>query len=228
MARSKNDRQIDYVELVVDDIAKMKAFYGTVFGWEFTDYGPDYCEFRDGRLSGGFAKGKPTPGGPLVVLYGDDLPALVEAVRKAGGKIAKPIFSCAQRNSRSRITSGCSSARGTILCKRRLPTRQSMTASARCKRHSDSSATPTGIERYSSRASSKAPWDRIPRRSRISVAALEAAKYASCLAGSRHDVALLASRIPRSSLDRSTQYFLVQKLPISSPSSVIQPRPSPS
>src|SRR5687768_5821360 len=95
MKRSKNDRQIDYVELRVRDIAMIKAFYGTVFGWEFTDYGPEYCEFRDGRLSGGFAKGEPppNPGGPLVIIYADDLPALVEAVRKAGGKIAKPVFS---------------------------------------------------------------------------------------------------------------------------------------
>ncbi len=94
MSRSKNDCQIDYIELRVRDIAAMKAFYGAVFGWEFTDYGPDYCEFRDGRLSGGFARNQPpNPGGPLVILYGADLPALVEAVREAGGKIAKPIFS---------------------------------------------------------------------------------------------------------------------------------------
>lgn len=93
MSKSPNDRQIDYIELNVKDIAKCKAFYGSVFGWQFTDYGPDYCEFRDGRLSGGFTThAVPQPGGPLVVLYGDDLPALVEAVKKAGGKIAKPIF----------------------------------------------------------------------------------------------------------------------------------------
>lgn len=93
MKTSTNDRRIDYIEFRVRDIEKTKAFYGTVFGWEFTDYGPDYCEFRDGRLTGGFTlEGAPTPGGPLVVLYGDDLPALTEAVKKAGGKIAKPIF----------------------------------------------------------------------------------------------------------------------------------------
>jgi hypothetical protein len=28
----------------------------------------------------------------LVVLYGDDLPALAEAIRNAGGKISKSIF----------------------------------------------------------------------------------------------------------------------------------------
>ena len=93
MKRSANDRRIDYIEFVVRDIPTTKAFYGDVFGWTFTDYGPDYCEFQDGRLTGGFTtEGTLRAGGPLVVLYGDDLPALTEAVRKAGGNISKPIF----------------------------------------------------------------------------------------------------------------------------------------
>src|ERR1044072_6061294 len=52
---SDNDRRIDYVELDVADVARAKKFYGDVFGWTFKDYGPDYCEFRDGRLTGGLA-----------------------------------------------------------------------------------------------------------------------------------------------------------------------------
>lgn len=93
MTKSENDRRIDYIEFRVRDIERTKAFYGTVFGWRFTDYGPGYCEFRDGRLSGGFTtEGAPQPGGPLVVLYGDNLPELSEAVQRAGGKISKPIF----------------------------------------------------------------------------------------------------------------------------------------
>jgi predicted enzyme related to lactoylglutathione lyase len=93
MSKSPNDRQIDYIELRVKDIAKNKAFYGAAFGWQFTDYGPDYCEFRDGRLTGGFTtEGTVRPGGPLIVLYGDDLPALEQAVVKAGGKISTPAF----------------------------------------------------------------------------------------------------------------------------------------
>jgi predicted enzyme related to lactoylglutathione lyase len=93
MSKSPNDRQIDYIELRVKDIAKNKAFYGAAFGWHFTDYGPDYCEFRDGRLTGGFTtEGTVRPGGPLIVLYGDDLPALEQAVVKAGGKISTPAF----------------------------------------------------------------------------------------------------------------------------------------
>lgn len=93
MSKSPNDRQIDYIEFRVRDIAATKAFYGSVFGWTFTDYGPGYCEFQDGRLTGGFTtQGEPQSGGPLVVLYGDDLPALSAKVVSAGGKIAKPTF----------------------------------------------------------------------------------------------------------------------------------------
>jgi hypothetical protein len=64
MARSENDRRIDYIEMNVTDIARAKKFYGAAFGWTFKDYGPDYCEFADGRLTGGFTThGKPSPGG---------------------------------------------------------------------------------------------------------------------------------------------------------------------
>ena len=87
------DRCINYVEFVVGDIARSEQFYGDVFGWGFTDYGPDYCEFSDGQMKGGFATGTPAPtGGALVVLYGDDLPALQQAITDAGGRIAREIF----------------------------------------------------------------------------------------------------------------------------------------
>jgi len=84
--------RIDYIEFNVADIAASKAFYGAAFGWSFTDYGPDYCEFADGRLTGGFTTlGKPQPGGPLVILHADDLEASLAAVERAGGRIVKPI-----------------------------------------------------------------------------------------------------------------------------------------
>lgn len=95
MARSGNDQRIDYVEFAVTDIGRARDFYGKAFGWSFKDYGPDYCEFRDGRLTGGFAKASAvTPGaGALVILYADDLEATQARVESAGGRIAKPIFS---------------------------------------------------------------------------------------------------------------------------------------
>ena len=74
MAEPGRDGCIDYIELVVADIAAAKSFYGGALGWTFTDYGPDYCEFFDGRLKGGFAKGTGQGGGgPIVILYASDL-----------------------------------------------------------------------------------------------------------------------------------------------------------
>jgi predicted enzyme related to lactoylglutathione lyase len=89
-----NDRQIDYIEFNVADIARAKAFYGNAFGWSFTDYGPTYCEFADGRLTGGLTTlGPVRPGGPLVILYADDLVATQARLERLGAAIVKPIYS---------------------------------------------------------------------------------------------------------------------------------------
>jgi hypothetical protein len=101
MARSGKDQRIDYVEFSVGDIGRSRDFYGKAFGWSFKDYGPSYCEFSDGRLTGGFAlggKGNPggrvrTGGGPLVILYAKDLAGTQGRIETAGGRIVKPIFS---------------------------------------------------------------------------------------------------------------------------------------
>lgn len=93
MAASENDRRIDYVEFAVADIARARAFYEQAFGWKMTDYGPEYCAFADGRLEGGFTTlGAAKPGGPLVILYADDLEAAQAAVEAAGGEIVKPAY----------------------------------------------------------------------------------------------------------------------------------------
>ena len=91
--QSHHDRSIDYIEFNVADIGRSKAFYGEAFGWTFTDYGPEYCEFTDGHMKGGFdANGAVRPGGPLVVLYGSDLTDVMARIEAAGGKIVRPIF----------------------------------------------------------------------------------------------------------------------------------------
>jgi predicted enzyme related to lactoylglutathione lyase len=94
MGKQGRDRQINYIELNVGDTARSKKFYGDAFGWSFTDYGPDYCEFNDGRLKGGLTTTAPVraSGGPLVILYADNLDEMEKRVQKAGGKIVKPIF----------------------------------------------------------------------------------------------------------------------------------------
>ena len=88
--------RIDYVEFTVTDFAVAKAFYGSAFGWEFTDCGDAYVGIRggtDGREAGGFALGdQPAGGGPLVILYSDDIEATVEAVVAAGGTVSREVF----------------------------------------------------------------------------------------------------------------------------------------
>jgi uncharacterized protein len=93
MSQAENDRRVDYIEFPATDIATTKAFYSTVFGWAFTDYGPDYTSFKDGRLGGGFAKAAAVRvGGPLVVIYASDLRAVEAAVTANGGKVNKAAF----------------------------------------------------------------------------------------------------------------------------------------
>ena len=94
METKPNDGRIDYIEFGAHDIAATKAFYTGLFGWKFTDYGPDYTSFEDGRLAGGFARVDGVkPGGPLVVLYATDLVGMEARVKAAAGVIVKEIFS---------------------------------------------------------------------------------------------------------------------------------------
>ncbi len=85
---------IDYIELGVTDLAEAKRFYTGAFGWQFNDYGPTYSGIRGTeREVGGLAQvDSVVTGGPLVVLYSENLEASAAAVEKAGGKIDKPIF----------------------------------------------------------------------------------------------------------------------------------------
>lgn len=88
------ERRIDNIEFNVADIARSKRFYAEVFGWRFTDYGPAYTEFNDGRLKGGFAADAPVraPGGALVIVYCADLADAEHRVVAAGGEVLQPAF----------------------------------------------------------------------------------------------------------------------------------------
>ncbi len=87
---------IDYIEFAVSDMAESKRFYVAAFGWEFTDYGPEYAGIRKGDgEAGGFRlqADAPAGGGPLVILYSKDLEATLADVRGAGGQITTEPFS---------------------------------------------------------------------------------------------------------------------------------------
>ena len=91
------DNQIDYIEFQSTDVAGSKKFFEQVFGWKFTDYGPDYTSFADGRITGGFYKTDKAStiagGGVLVVFYHPRLEEVQQRVTDLGGKITKDIFS---------------------------------------------------------------------------------------------------------------------------------------
>jgi len=67
------------------------------FGWEFTEYGPEYRAFHDDKLDGGFYKSnlvsRSDKGASLVILYAVDLEATRDTVIAAGGHIEADIFS---------------------------------------------------------------------------------------------------------------------------------------
>ncbi|MEO5926817.1 MAG: VOC family protein [Bryobacteraceae bacterium] len=87
------ENQIDYLEFPATDLPATQAFYENVFGWKFTDYGPAYAAFTDGRMNGGFTTTEIGPARqPLVVIYAEALEATESRVKTAGGRIAKAIF----------------------------------------------------------------------------------------------------------------------------------------
>ena len=93
MTQAQHDRRVDYLEFPASDIERTKAFYSAVFGWTFTDYGPAYTSFSDGRLAGGFTtQGTVRSCNPLVVIYAADLEAIEARVREHGGRITKAAF----------------------------------------------------------------------------------------------------------------------------------------
>ena len=94
MSEDAQEFRIDYVEFSTDKIRRTREFYEGVFGWEFTDWGPDYISFSDGRLAGGFSRGERGTGdGPLVVIYAADLAAAEAAIVARGGAVVKETFS---------------------------------------------------------------------------------------------------------------------------------------
>ena len=88
--------EIDYIELTVTDMAVAQRFYAAAFGWQFTDYGPDYAGIR--KSGGGEAGGlrvdsTVSTGGPLIILYSHSLESTLAGVRAAGGRVTKDVFS---------------------------------------------------------------------------------------------------------------------------------------
>ena len=84
---------IDNIEFEVRDMEEAKAFYGGLFAWTYTDYGPEYTEFHGDKTVGGlYLSDTPCTGGPLIIFRTEDLEAMFELVVNTGAKITQEIF----------------------------------------------------------------------------------------------------------------------------------------
>ena len=89
--------KLNYVEFPSRSLSGTTAFFESVFGWAFVDYGPEYTAFSDQGLDGGFYRAdlasSTDNGAALLVFYSSDLQATLDKVVRAGGTINKPVFS---------------------------------------------------------------------------------------------------------------------------------------
>ncbi len=92
----KQHEKINYVELPANNMQATKAFFENVFGWSFTDYGPDYIAFDNQGLEGGFFKSdlhsSTENGAALIVFYSERLEETRKKIEQADGKIIQAIF----------------------------------------------------------------------------------------------------------------------------------------
>ena len=90
------DQKVDYLELPSGDFDAVQSFYEGAFGWEFTEYGPDYRAFTDGKIEGGFYKSDLRSsydhGAALIILYATDLEQTRDTVLANGGTLVREIF----------------------------------------------------------------------------------------------------------------------------------------
>lgn len=91
------NEKINYLELPSKDLVKTKRFFTDVFGWEFVDYGPEYCSFsKDTGMDGGFYLSdkiaSTDTGSVLVVFYSEDLTTIKSKIVNNGGEIVQEIF----------------------------------------------------------------------------------------------------------------------------------------
>ena len=85
--------QLAYLELPSANVSALKQFYGTLFGWTYEDFGPDYAAVHGAGLDAGF-NGDPAskPKAPLAIVEPTEIELMQEKVRNAGGTITMPIF----------------------------------------------------------------------------------------------------------------------------------------
>ncbi len=88
--------KIDYVEFPSTNLKATQTFFTKAFGWKFTEYGPDYCDFTNEGINGGFYSSQNTAtaesGSALIILYSRNLENTLKKVEEAEGRVNKAIF----------------------------------------------------------------------------------------------------------------------------------------
>ncbi len=85
--------RIGHIQIPTTNVKKAKKFFGTVFGWTFTDHPElDYTLFHTGaHPNGGLERVKKMPKRPQALPYieVEDIDATLQAIKKAKGKVVK-------------------------------------------------------------------------------------------------------------------------------------------
>jgi len=81
----------NYMEMNATDLPASKAFYEKAFGFDFTDYGPEYAAVEGGPVQIGLAAGD-NPTAPMPTFETDDLDAAYAQVKSTGVEIVAEVF----------------------------------------------------------------------------------------------------------------------------------------
>lgn len=81
----------NYLEFSATDMESTKAFYTKAFGFDFTDYGPEYAGANTAEMEIGLAYSE-TPKSPLPGFQTKDIEATEREIREAGGTIVKETY----------------------------------------------------------------------------------------------------------------------------------------
>lgn len=85
--------RLNYLELPVADTERAKTFYGSAFGWAFSDFGPSYAATTSGDTDIGFQSDPAQwTAAALPVIEVADLDVALTAVEAAGGRVTMPVF----------------------------------------------------------------------------------------------------------------------------------------
>lgn len=88
--------KINYIEFAATNLEATKKFFNEVFGWEFTDYGPEYTAYEGRGIDCGFYQAEKVSdssnGAALPVFYSENLEESERRIIRSGGTIVREIF----------------------------------------------------------------------------------------------------------------------------------------